>query len=45
MNVIVNGAAGRMGQHMCRVLEEAGVTLAAAVDRAYQEYLRQYPAI
>ena len=34
MNVIVNGAAGRMGQHMCRVLEEAGVTLAAAVDRA-----------
>ena len=33
MKVIVNGAAGRMGQQVCRILEEAGVTLAAAVDR------------
>lgn len=34
MNIIVNGALGRMGQHMCRVIEASGDTLAAAVDRA-----------
>ncbi|MCI6989967.1 MAG: 4-hydroxy-tetrahydrodipicolinate reductase [Clostridiales bacterium] len=34
MNIIVNGAAGRMGQQVCRLLAEQGHTLAAAVDRA-----------
>lgn len=34
MKVIVNGAAGRMGQHVCNLLEANGCTLAAAVDRA-----------
>lgn len=32
MRVIVNGARGRMGQEVCKLLEEDGVTLAAAVD-------------
>lgn len=32
MNVIVNGALGRMGQEVCKLLNEDGVTLAAAVD-------------
>ena len=34
MNIIVNGAAGRMGQQVCRLLAEQGHTLAAAVDRS-----------
>lgn len=34
MRVIVNGALGRMGQQVCRLLEEYGCTLAAAVDQA-----------
>lgn len=34
MNIIVNGALGRMGQHMCQVIENAGETIAARVDRA-----------
>lgn len=33
MNIIVNGAAGRMGQQVCRLVEAEGHTLAAAVDR------------
>lgn len=34
MNIIVNGAAGRMGQQVCRLVEAEGHTLAAAVDRS-----------
>lgn len=34
MNIIVNGAAGRMGGHVMRLAREAGHTVAAAVDRA-----------
>mgnify|MGYP005954907491 CR=1 FL=1 len=34
MNVIVNGALGRMGQEVCKLLQEDGIVLAAAVDRA-----------
>lgn len=34
MNIIVNGARGRMGQEVCRLLAADGHTLAAAVDRA-----------
>lgn len=34
MNIIVNGALGRMGQQVCRIIAESGATLAAAVDRA-----------
>lgn len=32
MNIIVNGAGGRMGQQVCRLLAEQGHTLAAGVD-------------
>ena len=34
MNIIVNGALGRMGQEVCRLVQEEGHTLAAAVDPA-----------
>lgn len=37
MNIIVNGAAGRMGQQVCRLVEAEGHTLAAAVDRSGEE--------
>ena len=33
MDIIVNGARGRMGQEVCRLLQEDGHRLAAAVDR------------
>ena len=42
MNVIVNGAMGRMGQQVCRVLAENGET-AIPVDRAGGEGV--YPAL
>lgn len=32
MHIIVNGAGGRMGQEVCRLLAEQGHTLAAGVD-------------
>lgn len=32
MNIIVNGALGRMGQEVCRLVQAEGHTLAAAVD-------------
>ena len=32
MDIIVNGARGRMGQEVCRLLQEDGHRLAAAVD-------------
>ncbi|MBR2491670.1 MAG: hypothetical protein IKB65_09385, partial [Ruminiclostridium sp.] len=41
MNVIVNGALGRMGQQVCKLLDENGLTLAAAVDRAGGEGVYQ----
>ncbi|MBP3318595.1 MAG: 4-hydroxy-tetrahydrodipicolinate reductase, partial [Ruminiclostridium sp.] len=41
MNVIVNGALGRMGQQVCKLLGEDGLTLAAAVDRAGGEGVYQ----
>ena len=34
MNIIVNGALGRMGQEVCRLVQEEGHTLAARVDRS-----------
>ena len=34
MNLIVNGALGRMGQEVCRLVQEEGHTLAARVDRS-----------
>ena len=34
MNIIVNGALGRMGQEVCRLIQEEGHTLAARVDRS-----------
>ena len=33
MDIIVNGARGRMGQEVCRLLQEDGHRLPAAVDR------------
>ena len=33
MNLIVNGALGRMGQEVCRLVQAEGHTLAARVDR------------
>lgn len=33
MNIIVNGACGRMGREVCRLVQEEGHTLAAAVDQ------------
>ena len=38
MNIIVNGAAGRMGQQVCRLVEAEGHTLAAAVDRSGKDF-------
>lgn len=43
MNIIVNGAAGRMGRQVCRILEEAGETIAARVDPAGGEGI--FPAL
>ena len=37
MDIIVNGARGRMGQEVCRLLQEDGHRLAAAVDRSGQD--------
>ena len=34
MNLIVNGALGRMGQEVCRLVQAEGHTLAARVDRS-----------
>ena len=34
LNIIVNGALGRMGQEVCRLVQEEGPTLAARVDRS-----------
>lgn len=34
MNVIVNGARGRMGQEVCKLLDGTDLVLAAAVDRS-----------
>ena len=39
MDIIVNGARGRMGQEVCRLLQEDGHRLAAAVDRSGQDGL------
>ncbi len=39
MHIIVNGAGGRMGQEVCRLLAEQGHTLAAGVDHSGGEGL------
>lgn len=39
MHIIVNGAGGRMGREVCRLLAEQGHTLAAGVDRSGGEGL------
>ena len=45
MNLIVNGALGRMGQEVCRLVQEEGHTLAAeAAGRIAALYERECQA-